>query len=160
MLSAGIMGGVNRFRNETIGGTDLDNGREQQMSGRFDARHQLTSALELEAGGEVDAPTSRAIGSVPSPPRRIASSTTTRARARGLARTGRPDWTVAPWLSILPGVRVDHSSLTDDSTASPWLQAVWRLKPGTLVRGAYRRLPAVPDVRTGDRRVGDAGLEP
>ena len=54
VLSAGVMGGVNRFRNETIGGTDLDNGREQQLSARFDARHQLTAAIELEAGGEVD----------------------------------------------------------------------------------------------------------
>ena len=48
------MAGVNRFRNETIDGTDLDSGREAQVSGRVDARHQLTRALELEAGGEVD----------------------------------------------------------------------------------------------------------
>ena len=135
VLGAGIMGGVNRFRNETIGGTDLDNGREQQLSGRFEARHQLTAAIELEAGGEVDvlresrrrqrpltATTYRVINDY--------SGDGSRLGAYGAAR-----WAVTPWLSFLPGVRVDHSTLTDDTTASPWLQAVWRVSPSTLIRG-------------------------
>jgi outer membrane receptor protein involved in Fe transport len=149
VLSAGVMGGVNRFRNETIGGTDLDNGREQQLSGRFEARHQLTSALELEAGGEVD------VAHESRHRQRPVTATTYRTindysgEGTRLGAYGSAQWTVAPWLSILPGVRVDHSTLTDDSTASPWLQAVWRLKPGTLVRGAggvYQQFPTFEQV--------------
>ena len=149
VLSAGVMGGVNRFRNETIGGTDLDNGREAQMSGRFDARHQLTSRLELEAGGEVD------VTDESRHRQRPVTATTYRVvndysgEGTRLGMYGSAHWTVAPWLSILPGVRVDHSSLTDDSTASPWLQAVWRLKAGTLVRGAtgvYQQFPTFEQV--------------
>ena len=46
-------------------------------------------------------------------------------------------------------MRVDHSSLTDDSTASPWLQAVWRVSAGTVVRGAtgvYQQFPTFEQV--------------
>ena len=149
VLSAGVMAGVNHFRNETIGGTDLDNGREQQLSARFDAKHQLTGAIELEAGGEVDflresrwrqrpvtATAYRVVNDY--------SGDGTRVGAYGLAR-----WAVTPWLSILPGVRVDHSSLTDDTTASPWLQAVWRVSSSTMVRGAtgvYQQFPTFEQV--------------
>ena len=62
---------------------------------------------------------------------------------------GSAHWTIASWLSVLPGVRVDHSSLTDDATASPWLQAVWRVSPGTVVRGAtgvYQQFPTFEQV--------------
>jgi outer membrane receptor protein involved in Fe transport len=44
---------------------------------------------------------------------------------------------------------VDHSSLTDDATASPWVQAVWRVSPGTVVRGAtgvYQQFPTFEQV--------------
>jgi hypothetical protein len=160
VLSAGIMGGVNRFRNETIGGTDLDNGREQQVSGRFDARHQLMPTLELEAGAEVDvlresrwrqrpltATTYRVVNDY--------SGEGTRAGAYGSVR-----WAVAPWLSVLPGARVDRSSLTDDTTVSPWLQAVWRVSPRTSVRGAtgiYQQFPGFEQVIGA---WGTAGLKP
>lgn len=149
VLSAGVMAGVNRFRNETIGGTDLDNGREEQYSGRFDARHELSGSIALEAGAEVDvadesrrrqrpvtASTYRVINDY--------SGDGTRLGAYGAAR-----WTLAPWLTVLPGVRVDHSSLTDDTTASPWLQTVWRVSSATVVRGAtgiYRQFPGFEQV--------------
>lgn len=149
VLGAGVMGGVNRFRNETIGGTDLDNGREQQISGRFDARHQLTGAIELEAGGEVDLlhESRRRQRPVTATAYRVIndySGDGTRRGAYGSAR-----WAVTPWLSFLPGVRVDHSTLTDDTTASPWLQAVWRVSPSTLIRGAtgvYQQFPVFEQV--------------
>jgi hypothetical protein len=160
VVSAGLMAGVNRFRNETIGGTNLDNGREQQLSGRFDVRHQLTTAIELEAGGEVDLlrESRRRQRPVTSTTYRVVndySGDGTRLGVYGSAR-----WTVAPWLSILPGVRVDRSSLTDDRTTSPWLQAVWRVSSSTLVRGAagvYQQFPGFEQVIGA---WGTAGLNP
>jgi hypothetical protein len=149
VVSAGVMGGVNRFSNETIGGIDLDRGREQQVSARFDARHQLSQAIELEAGGEVDVVDESRWRQRP------VTSTTYRVindyagDGTRLGVYGSARWTVAPWLSVLPGVRVDHSSLTDDWTASPWLQAVWRISPGTVVRGAtgvYQQFPTFEQV--------------
>ena len=158
VVSAGVMGGVNRFSNETIGGIDLDRGREQQVSARFDARHQLSPAIELEGGGEVDVLDESRWRQRP------VTSTTYRVindyagEGTRLGVYGSARWTVAPWLTVLPGVRVDHSSLTDDSTVSPWLQAVWRDLGWHRGAGRDRRLPAVPDVRAGHRRVGDAAL--
>jgi TonB dependent receptor len=160
VLSVGVMGGVNRFRNETIGGTDLDNGREQQVSTRVDARHQLTEAIELEAGGEVDVLhesrwRQRPITSTTYRVVNDYSGNGTRLGVYGSAR-----WVVAPWLSILPGVRVDRSSLTDDLTTSPWLQAVWRVSPSTSIRGAtgvYQQFPGFEQVIGA---WGTAGLDP
>jgi len=149
VLSAGVMGGVNRFRNETINGAQLDNGHEQQLSARFDARHQLTEAIELEAGGEVDLlrESRRRQRPITSTTYRVVNDYSGEGTRLGVYGSAR--WTVAPWLSILPGVRLDHSSLTDDATASPWLQAVWRVSPGTSVRGAtgvYQQFPGFEQV--------------
>ena len=143
------MAGVNRFRNETLHGTDLDNGREQQLSGRVDARHQLTSRVELEAGGELEIlrESRRRQCPVTTSTYRIIndySGDATRAGAYASAR-----WSVGPRLTLLPGVRADHWTLTDDSTISPWLQAVWRVSESTSVRGAtglYQQFPGFEQV--------------
>jgi hypothetical protein len=149
VMSAGVMGGVNRFRNETIGGTELDNGREQQLSARFDARHQLTSAIELEAGGEVDflRESRRRQRPITSTTYRVVNDYSGDGTRLGAFASAR--WALAPWLSVLPGIRIDRSSLTDDSTTSPWLQAVWRISPRTSVRGAtgvYQQFPGFEQV--------------
>jgi hypothetical protein len=149
VVSAGVMGGVNRFTNETIGGTDLDFGREQQISGRVDVQHQVSSALQVEAGGEVDrlresrrrqrpltASTYRVVNDY--------SGDGTRVGAYVGAQ-----WAVASRLTLIPGIRVDRWSLTDDRTTSPWLQAVWRLSASTSVRGAtgiYQQFPGFEQV--------------
>ena len=72
------------------------------------------------------------------------SGDATRAGAYASAR-----WSVGPRLTLLPGVRADHWTLTDDSTVSPWLQAVWRVSAGTTVRGAtglYQQFPGFEQV--------------
>jgi hypothetical protein len=144
VLSAGLLGGVNRFRNETIRATELDRGRERQIGARFDVRHQIVSALDVEAGADVDAfAESRRR-------QRPATSTTFRivndysGSANRVGAYGAARWSVHPSVSILPGVRVDRWSLTDQSTASPWLQVLWRPASGTMVRaasGLYQQFP-------------------
>jgi hypothetical protein len=149
VMSAGVMAGVNRFRNETLDGTDLDNGREAQTSARLDARRQITEALDLEAGAEIDFLhesrwRQRPISSASYRVVNDYSGDATRAGAYAAAH-----WTVAPSFTILPGVRVDHTTLTADTLMSPWLQAVWRVSQGTLVRGAaglYQQFPAFEQV--------------
>jgi outer membrane receptor protein involved in Fe transport len=53
-------------------------------------------------------------------------------------------WSVTPALSILPGIRADHWSLTDQSTVSPWLQLHWRPAASSLVRAATGRYQQFP----------------
>src|SRR6202011_4335542 len=51
--------------------------------------------------------------------------------------------------TIVPGVRIDHWSLTGNTTASPWLEGVWPITPSLIVRaggGVYRQEPGFVEV--------------
>jgi len=149
VISAGVLGGANSFRNETFDRADLDNGHEQQVAARVDARHQLTSSLEVEAGTEIDvfresrrrqrpsgATTFRVVNDY--------AGDATRVGAYGTAR-----WSVFPGFTLLPGVRFDRWSLTGQSTTSPWVQAEWRMARATQVRaaaGLYQQFPQFEQV--------------
>ena len=105
--------------------------------------------FELEGGGEVDVLhesrwRQRPIGSAAYRVVNDYSGDATRTGAYASVQ-----WTIAPTLRLLPGVRVDHTTLTDDTVTSPWLQAVWQLSPRTLVRGAtgvYQQFPGFEQV--------------
>jgi hypothetical protein len=149
VFSAGLLGGVNRFRNETLEGTELDRGREQQAAARFDARHQLTGALEVEAGTEIDVLRESRWRQRPAGATafRVVNDYTGDAVRVGAYATAR--WATLPSLSLMPGVRVDRWSLTGQSTTSPWLQAEWRVSSSTSVRGAagvYQQFPEFEQV--------------
>jgi outer membrane cobalamin receptor len=69
-------------------------------------------------------------------------------------------WSPTPRLTVTPGGRVDHWSLTSDTAASPWAQVAWKLSRGLTIRGGggiHRQFPPVSAV-TGP--IGNAGLEP
>jgi hypothetical protein len=144
VMTAGILGGVNRFRNETIQAAELDRGRERQLTLRFDGRHQVSNVLDVEAGADVDAlaESRRRQRPVTSTTFRVVndySGSAARVGAYGAAR-----WSVHPSLSVLPGVRVDRWSLTNQSTGSPWLQVMWKPAWRTTVRvasGLYQQFP-------------------
>ena len=73
---------------------------------------------------------------------------------------GQVVWSPTPRLTVTPGGRVDHWSLTSDTAASPWAQVAWKLSRGLTVRGGggiHRQFPPVSAV-TGP--IGNAGLEP
>ncbi len=144
VLSAGVLGGLNRFRNETIGGVELDRGRERQLTLRADAKRTLSSAVDVEAGGDVDAlhetrhrerpvtaTTFRGVNDY--------SSGATRAGAYASLR-----WSPVSTVTLHPGARVDRWTLTRQTTASPWLQVQWRVSPSTTVRGAAGRYQQFP----------------
>jgi hypothetical protein len=149
VVSAGAMAGVNRFRNETLGQTTLDDGREEQWSARLDVRRQLTSWLDVEAGWDVDlfSEQRRRQRPVTQTTFRLVNDYSGDATRSGVYGTAR--WTLHPTITVLPGVRVDHSTLTDDTTVSPWAQAVWRLSERTSIRaasGIYQQFPVFEQV--------------
>jgi TonB dependent receptor len=144
IISAGLLAGLNRFRNETLDGVELDHGRESQLTFRADAQHQLTPTLHVEAGTEVDALhesriRQRPVGSVSFRVVNDYADVATRVGAYTAVR-----WSVSPALTILPGVRGDRWSLTGQSTVSPWMQVHWRPASSSLVRaatGLYQQFP-------------------
>ena len=73
---------------------------------------------------------------------------------------------------MIPGGRIDHWSLTGSTSASPWVNAEWRVSESTRVRGGsgiYRQFPDLDQVfgiRGGGRDLRperalhlDAGIE-
>ena len=55
-------------------------------------------------------------------------------RRRLVRGGGRYRWTPNPRLSIIPGVRVEHWQLFDQSKASPWLLTEFEIREGTRLR--------------------------
>jgi hypothetical protein len=156
----GLLGGINRFRNETSTGARLDSGTDQQIASRFDARHQVAASFQIEAGGEVHfvresrrrqrptgATTYRVVNDY--------SDDATRVGAYGMAR-----WAAARSFTLLPGVRIDRWSLTDEVTVSPWLQTEWSVSPAVSVRGAVGVYQQFPDFEEIVGAWGTPGLTP
>src|SRR4029079_6453970 len=58
-------------------------------------------------------------------------------------------------LTLIPGARLDHWTLTDETTASPWFQGEWQLSRAMTLRGGsgiYRQFPDFEQV------IGTLGL--
>jgi hypothetical protein len=147
LFSVGMIGGLNRYRNESILKEVWDKGDERQLGARVDVRHQIAASLTAEMGGDVDLfnesrrrrrpfafPNGISIGEV-----NYYDGDATRTGAYGMLR-----WSPRPSFTLSPGLRVDRWSLTAEATASPWLQAEWRVGPKTSVRaatGIYQQFP-------------------
>jgi TonB dependent receptor/CarboxypepD_reg-like domain len=157
--TAGVLGGINRFRNETLTNEVLDDGHERQVAARTDLRLQLAPALTLEGGSEVDVFNESR--------RRQRPATATQFRvindySGDAARVGAYSalrWAITPSVALLPGVRADRWSLTDDTTTSPWLQAEWRVG-ATTVRGATGIYQQFPEFEQVLGAWGTEGLDP
>jgi hypothetical protein len=144
VFSGGVMAGLNRFSNETLENVDLDTGHEHQLAARLDVSHHVADTVDVDAGATVDyfrqsRQRQRPVGTASFRPVNDYNGDATRAGAYGSAR-----WRPLPSITLSPGIRVDHWSLTDQITASPWMQAEWRLSPGTTARaagGLYQQFP-------------------
>lgn len=146
VVSAGLLVGVNRFGNDTIDAIALDRGREAQVSARLDARRTVSSSIELEGGVEAFFTDERR-------ERRRAISLTDFLQVNDYAARGTRSgahlmgkWSLGNAVDLRPGVRVDHWSLTGDTTVSPWLQGEWRVARGTTLRlatGIYHQFPDI-----------------
>jgi TonB dependent receptor/Carboxypeptidase regulatory-like domain len=143
VLSARLLGAVSEFRNDETHNPSLDEGEERQLAGRLDATYTFNPDVQLELGAELEAnrETRRRDRVSGGAVRTINqySAEATRSGAFAMLRVQ-----VLPTLLVTPGVRGDHSTLTRERTASPWLQAEWRATPSTSVRasgGIYRQFP-------------------
>jgi hypothetical protein len=159
VLTAGILGGLNRFRNETLQNEVLDDGHEQQVAGRTDLRLQLASSLTIEGGGEVVAFTESRQRQRPVNATQFRVINDYSGNAVRVGAFSALRWAITPSVALLPGVRADHWSLTDDTTTSPWLQAEWRVG-ATTVRGATGIYQQFPEFEQVLGTWGTAGLEP
>jgi len=69
-------------------------------------------------------------------------------------------WTPRPSVTIAPGLRADHWTLTDQSTTSPWIQTEWRASNALILRAAAGRHQQFSDFDNVLGASGGTGLAP
>jgi len=149
VLTARMLGSFNQFSNDTLDFVTLDDGHDKEAAARLDGSLTLARHLQMDAGGQaeyVDETRFRqrfsgAIGRY----RTINDFHGRATRSGGYAELR---MTAGP-LTLVPGARVDHWTLTDETTASPWLQLDWQLSHASSIRaggGVYRQFPEFEQV--------------
>ena len=149
LVAARMMAAMNRFSNQTKELVDLDRGHDREYAGRVDATLPFSSHVQLDSGVQSEwTGETRFRQRFSSPPNRYRvindfNDDATRSGAYAQLRA-----TAGP-LTVIPGVRGDHWTLTGESTASPWVQAELRLPNRMTLRGGtgvYRQYPEFDQV--------------
>lgn len=149
IVTARALSAFNRFRNDTKDLVSLDKGHDKEVAARLDASATVNSHLQADAGAQaerVDETRFRQRFSSGLGRYRTINDfhdQGTRSGAYGQLRV-----TAGPF-TVVPGARVDHWTLTGETTASPWIQADWKLSNTASIRGGagiYRQFPEFEQV--------------
>ena len=134
----------NRFQNTNLNGLEIHHGHQTELLYRADWTFQRSSQLMFEGGAEIRRSRASqfaqalAIGRPQFELREDFTASTTHPSSYVLARITKGRTTIAP------GVRVDHSTLTGHTSASPWIDTRWPLPASLAARaggGIYRQEP-------------------
>ena len=144
VLTARVLSSFNEFSNQTLEQVKLDDGHDKETAGRLDGSLTVARHVQADAGAEaefVDETRFRqrfsgALG-------RYRTINDFHGRATRSGGYGQLRFTAGPF-TVIPGARVDHWTLTDETTTSPWVQGEWQLSHSMFVRGGtgiYRQYP-------------------
>ena len=149
ILTARALSAFNRFSNDTTDSVSLDKGHDKQAAGRVDTSISVTGRLQADAGAQVDWTDETRFR------QRFSNSlgrylTMNDFHGQGTRSGGYAQLrlTAGP-LTLVPGARTDHWTLTGETTASPWLQGEWKLSSVASIRGGtgvYRQFPEFEQV--------------
>jgi hypothetical protein len=162
-----------RFDNDNREAATLDSARFAEIGWRADASFSPMSSVVVEFGGDAERLDGRStiVRQLPAAGGPVALNDFDERSAAGSAY-GQVRMALGSRLTVTPGARVDHWTLTRSTTASPWVNAELRLSERTRLRGGsglYRQFPdldAVYGIHGGGRGLQperalhvDAGLE-
>jgi Carboxypeptidase regulatory-like domain len=163
--------GLNDYRNVNLAGVELARGAGHDLIYRADWTFAERPHLTFEGGGELRASALHrrdlAVAASGSSDALREQFDTHAFAESAFVQTdlGGDRW------SVTPGVRVDRWTLTPDTSASPWIQANYRLRPTLTLRGgtslAHQRptfdelagLRGMPDLQTERAYHSEIGLE-
>lgn len=169
VLSIRSVASTNTFSNTATDSVRIDDGDDRQGAVRVDGSAPAGRRLHLEAGALAEWTRERRVRqrSVSGQYRPVNDFSGTGLRAGGYAQVR---WQAGRW-TVVPGVRADRWTLTDQATYSPWLQAQVALPAGLTARagaGIHQQFPdfeqvigalAVPASRPQRAEHIDLGLE-
>jgi hypothetical protein len=146
MVTNRVLAAENHFRNENQEDVELDNGKDRQLAWRADAVVTAGRSVQFDAGAEVERRDDSRVR------RRLAANRVSLAQlddysADAVASGAHASlkWTPFPRVTIAPGARVDHWTLTGQTTGSPWVQLEWRAGDAVVVRGSAGHYQQFPD---------------
>jgi hypothetical protein len=150
-------------RDEGYGAFDLDANQKQRQF-HVQVSWQASGNLLVRAGGELDRLASDLAGSLPKAAydQGPGSRTTVFALDQTSQRKGafvELDWRAGD-VRLTPGIRTDHSNLTDRTTIDPRVSVAWRLASLMTLTGALGIYHQVPDPLHFADSIGGAGLAP
>ena len=134
-VTARALVGGSEFRNDTIEGVDLDKGHDRQRGLRADAGLVIRTGLQLEGGAQIERNEQARSRQRPTGPTTFREINEFRAHAARTGMYAQLRWDAARTVTFIPGARFDRWTLTDQRTASPWLQVEWRVAPHAVIRG-------------------------
>ena len=146
-LSVRSLGSLNYFSNTTQDGVRIDDGHDKQAAVRVDGAWAVARRVYAEAALDAEWTRERRARQrfFSGRYRPINAFTGQGVRTGGF---GQLRLSVGP-LSLVPGARVDHWSVTDQTTASPWLQTQLALGSGFTLRagaGVHHQFAAFEQV--------------
>lgn len=138
-----------RFDNDNREALTLDSARFAEMGWRADASLSATPRAVVELGGDVERLNGRSatMRQLTATSAHVSLNSydehSTAASAYAQIRIG-----LASRLTVTPGTRVDHWTLTGTTTASPWITMELRLAESSRLRagsGVYRQFPGLDE---------------
>ena len=149
ILTQRIAADGNAFRNVNRDGVELHRGRRSDVMYRADWTYSRSPRLTFEGGGDVRRSRNRASSRVSScSPGVRAARKLQRVSVRRIVLRARAHRQRAGHLRA--GSRVDHSTLTGHTSASPWIETRWPLLRVLIARaggGIYRQEPEFAEVK-------------
>jgi hypothetical protein len=151
-----------QFNNDNRAGATLDAARFTTLGWRVDGSLAPSPRTVVEFGGDAEQlDGDNLIARQVSPTSGQVSLNQFDERSGAVSAYGQIRLELGSRLTVAPGTRVDHWSLTDATTVSPWVTADVRLSEGTRLRGGsgvYRQFPDLDQVH--GVRGGGRGLRP
>ena len=136
---------ANQYTDTNAAGDELGSGDGRDVTWRADLVASRSSRLTFESGGQVQWQqrrlAMRVIDGPLVPGRQLEFYDDSTVSASAYAQT---PWSPGERLSVTPGVRIDHWSMTGGTTASPWVQSELKLSPSLKLRagaGIHRQFP-------------------
>ncbi len=143
VLTTAGLGATNSFRNHIVTGLNRERGSNNQVAVRSDLTIPVSSGLTLESGVLIERVEEFQRKQRPSGASLIVLNDY-RADAVRYGGYVRARLDAGKRVVISPGARVDHWTLTDQTTGSPWLQTEVALPARLMLRagaGVYQQFP-------------------
>jgi hypothetical protein len=151
---------ANQWTNTNPFDAKLGQGHAREFTWRTDFVGTVSAAVSVEGGGQVQWQRRKFVGQFFGVDAIVENPDTYERSAAMSSAYSQVRWSPSTRGTVTAGARVDHWSLTDDTGASPWLQAEARLGRSFKVRGGtgiYRQFPGFDEIAT---LAGDLGLRP